>query len=315
VGVRKTIFGSNSERTNYSKLASVWDKDYDLYPNLPFLMVFQGMTIFNLTTFPPTVEELTNSEYRRLMKTSIDYTLCSKSGEPIVCVEFDGLQEGHNVGTSYRPALPSDPWRDEMMTLKLRAAHGNLFPYFVVGSKQFRDVAPEIRLTIVDGVIGEVLSKKKTSQRFAKGFDCTEMGLTEEDFASLSDFDQREIVEHWAVGVEVDAIYSLNPIYQKVATLNYELGSPGYFMGFLETAKVKAAKTFAERVKALDETSSIGAECILHTKDLGDIRGVAWIPNFRTPEFSGHGLVEEIAHLIALSLYKRQLASRTTISA
>jgi hypothetical protein len=315
MAVRKNVFGSNTERTNYDKLKTMWDRDYDLYPNLPFLMVFQGTTIFDLNVFPPTSEELSGKEYDRLKKTSIDYTLCSKAGEPIICVDFDGLQEGHNVGTSYRPKYPSDPWRDEMIRLKLRVAHGNLFPYFVVGSRQFSDLTREARLTIVDGVIGEVLAKRYMSRRFAQGFDCTEMGWSKEDFAMMSDYEQREILENWGVGVEVEAIYTLNPIYQRVAALSDELGTHGCFKRFLETAKGKAAKSSAERVKFLNERSSIGAECILHTKDLGDIRGAVWIPNFRTPEFTGLGLVQEIAHLIALTTYKRQRASVKTVPA
>lgn len=109
--VKKRVFASNAERENYYKLMRVWGDEYHLHHNLPFLNVFHGPVILDLSESPPKSVEISGEDYNRLKKTSIDYTLCTRDDEPLVCVDFDGMQEGFNVGTAYKPGVPESPWR------------------------------------------------------------------------------------------------------------------------------------------------------------------------------------------------------------
>jgi len=146
MGVKKHVFGRSAERTYYYKLSRQWGQQYRLHHNLPFLNVFDTSNLIDVTGWPqpPRRFRLTDIEFNRLKKTSIDYTLCDEHDIPLVCLEYDGMQEGFNVGTSYRSPEPSDPWRDEIMSLKLRVAHGSQFPYFVLGSRYLNDLSARL---------------------------------------------------------------------------------------------------------------------------------------------------------------------------
>jgi hypothetical protein len=102
VAVKKHIFASNAERAVWDKLLHRWGDRYSLYPNLPFLFVFNTNDLIDVTGFPQsplTPFKVSDIEMQRLKKTSIDFTLCDAEDAPLVCVEFDGMQNGYNVGT------------------------------------------------------------------------------------------------------------------------------------------------------------------------------------------------------------------------
>ena len=88
MGVRKTVFGSRMERGCFQKLNETWGKHYRVYPNLPFLLVIAPKTDMVDNSFEPF--KLSEEEYEKLKKTSIDFTVCDKKDKPLVCIEFDG---------------------------------------------------------------------------------------------------------------------------------------------------------------------------------------------------------------------------------
>ena len=181
MGAKDHVFSSNAERGNYYKLSRQWGTGYRIYHNLPFLNVFDTKNLLNARKFgdwhhlldanEPDTLSVGDVDFNRLKKTSIDYTVCDTNDRPLLCIEFDGIRDGFNVGTEYRFDGPPDPWRELITGLKLRVAHGSMFPYFVVGYNHFKDLSPGVQLTMVDGIIGEVLSSMETKERIGEGFD------------------------------------------------------------------------------------------------------------------------------------------------
>ena len=155
--------------------------------------------------------------------------------------------------------------------MKLKVAHGSLFPFFVLGSEHFEDISTEYKLTIVDGIIGEVLKNKAVSNRFSLGFKPEEVDYTEEEFLKLSRQEQNFIVEDWAIGVEVEASFENNPITKKA----YEL---------LSELKIKS---WSEEFLSHNTDLLNGARVILKTEDFDEIKSTVWLPNFKTFNFSG----------------------------
>jgi hypothetical protein len=306
MAAQKLVFASKSERQNFYKVRRQWGKDYNLYPNLPFLMVFNTKDLFNLSNWELKKIELTPREMSRLKKTSIDYTLCDKEDTPLVCIEFDGFQEGFNLGTKYHTGFPSDEWRQEITELKLKVAHNSMFPFFVVGSRHFADFSGDLRLTIVDGIIGEVLAKRATSDRFAKGFSPEDAGYSQTDFDDLHELEQNDIVQDWALGVEVTAECEHNPITVKLWGLKQELDLYNYGSRYVHYPEAPGTEDMKARIKGLKDAILLGAECIVKTPDLGEVKRTCWLPNFNTPYFTGLGLMEEMAQLMALDWIKRQ---------
>jgi hypothetical protein len=297
MGINKTVFASRAERKNYQKLQSQWGNKYNVYQNLPFLNIFSRDNLFNIEVFPPVSTTVSDIDWQRLKKTSVDFVLCDQEYDrPLICIDFDGIQDGFNVGRDYRAGVETpSPWRDQIMTLKLKVAHGSLFPFFVVGSKHFEDFSPSIKLRIVDGIIGEVLAKNATSERFALGFNPSDIGMNDDEWDTLSIWDQRALFEDWALGVEVRNDLEHNPICSEVARLMRAVPVESGAHHFVHPSNV-----------ATEKASVFGAQYVLQTSDVGTITRTVWMPNFHTPGFSGYGLTEEIAHLIALDEVHRR---------
>lgn len=318
MGVKNNVFASKSERSNFYKLSREWSEKYRIHHNLPFLNVFNTenlLDLSNLNQFKIKTISLTDIEISRLKKTSIDYTLCDNDDIPILCIEFDGLQQGINVGQKYHPKfLLNQPewqsvWRKDITELKLKVAHGSMFPFFVMGSEYFDDLSQITRLMIVDGVIGEVIANRARKKIFNNGFNPEDVGLTKEQFELLLPCNKNEVIQDWMIGIECDADMENNPIVKKRWQLYSELDCTSYSSKYLSYPSADDALTISGRAEMLKNAILHGCQVILHTQHFGDVEAKFWMANFNTPEFSGFGLGEDIAMIKALEKLKRLSAS------
>jgi hypothetical protein len=107
MAAQKLVFASKSERQNYYKVRRQWGKDYNLYPNLPFLMVFNTKDLCDLSNWELKKIELTPREWSRLKKTSIDYTLCDKEDTHLSALNLMGFKTvltlGLNTTRTFHP--------------------------------------------------------------------------------------------------------------------------------------------------------------------------------------------------------------------
>lgn len=303
MGIQKTVFASKPERENYYKLSRTWGGKFRIYHNLPFLNVFTPQNLIDLSDWDIQQITLTETEFNQLKKTSIDYTLCDDQDTPILCIEFDGLQEGFNVGKEYHPEDSFgpyiSPWRQHIMQLKLKVAYGSLFPYFIVGSVQFEDVTPQTKLTIVDGIIGEVLANRAKHEKFSRGIDFQETPYTEQEFNALPPWDQQEVIQDWVLGVEVEADMVNNPITQKRWEMASKLGIRGFRIEFLCNPPMSNNMTPKQRMHAFNHAVLFGNKLTLQTDDCGEVDATVWLPNFKVMNFSGSDLLEDLAFILA----------------
>lgn len=310
MGVKKQVFASNAERGNFYKLSQQWGGKYRIYHNLPFLIIFDTNDIKDVSNRSMKLITIDDVEYSRLKKTSVDYTLCNENDEPLLCIDFDGFQEGYNIGTKYHFEAASDRWKETIYNLKLKVAHGSSFPYFVMGSKEFKELSPDIRLTLVDGIIGEVLASKASRAKFAEGFSPEEIGFTQEQFDEFDPETRHDLIQDWVIGVEVDMDFEHNPIHNKSAELSRELGIYSYSLEYVTSPEVGKAIGLNEKVKLLNAALYIGAKVSIDSKDHGKIEALVTMRNFKTPHFSGLGLAEEIALILALQKLKKLMKKR-----
>lgn len=295
MGVRETVFGSKEEKKYYTKLQRTWGNKLNIYHNLPFLNVFTAKDELideNCNTF-----KMSEEEYDQLKKTSIDFVICDKRDKPIACIEFDGLQQGFNVGTNYITSGKQKERKSRKIffELKLKVAHGSLFPYFILGSEQFKGLSDSVYLTIADAIIGEVLSTQTCQKNISSGFNPTDCGYSDEEFENFSEEDKREIIENWFVNIEIESDYQHNPIFQKVAELTRETKSNGYSILFLNED---------------DRDSEIWTwvECKVENVKYGNASAKVYLPNFKAPScyFIVH-IAIEIAQLLALEKIKKKM--------
>lgn len=301
MGVRKIVFGSREEKKYFTKLKETWGKEYNLYHNLPFLTVFTARDeLLDERGIPFNISE---EEFEKLKKTSIDFTLCDKGDRPLVCIEFDGLQSGFNVGRKYRrlpDATSGKKGRRAFLELKLRVAHGSVFPYFVLGSDQFRGLSDAVRLTIADALIGEVMSNRACRDKIDSGFNPTECGMSEDEFNGLTPAQQSDVIGNWIAEIEIECDYSYNPIFRKVAELSGKLGVYGHEFTFLNN-------------EDLDPDEWVWIACGVGNPNHPIATAKLYLPNFKTPfcYFTVH-IAMEIAHLLALEKLSKQIKQKTS---
>jgi hypothetical protein len=316
MGVKQHVFGSNAERRAWGKLSRRWGDRYTLYPNLPFLMVFDKDNLVDASAWPkpqPPVA-ITPQEFGWLKKTSNDFTLCDANDKPLVCIEFDGMQDRFNIGAKYRAADPTNPWRDMIMSLKLKVAHGSLFPYFVVGSDQFRDISEAVQLCVVDAIIGSVLAGQALTTRTAT-FTPADVGMTTQEFEALAPGEQDELVQDWLIGMEADADATYNPIFAAKhdlwRNLSRRFGTVRHTIRYLYQPAIDEAETPLNRARLMDKAVLIGSECTVTTVQFGAATKTVWLPNFNTPSFSPYGFLDELAELVTLDAVRNLADART----
>lgn len=291
--IRKKVFGSFPERENYYKLSQQWGSKYRIYHNLPFLMVFDINT--DSTKFSA-------KEIDFLKKTSIDYTICDYSDQPLICFEFDGIQQGVSLGTKYYStnSFNIDPMRKKKLELKLKIAEQSLFPFFIVSSKEFNNLSKHIKLSIVDVIIGQVLAlyaiKKinNSSERSAeleKIFNKTVNSTGNPKVVIIDDRVSRQ--DRKRIALENSLLSKkIHELEESLKIYSSKIGRMGHSCrGVLCPADVDV--NFA---------THIGIEYSLHSEGFGRVNTTAWLPNFN---FRGYGylgleLIKEIAHLLTL---------------
>jgi len=310
MGVNKQVFASTSERKNYYKLSRTWGDKYRLYHNLPFLNLFNTENLIDFSNLKLATIDIDDLDKNRLKKTSVDYTLCNEHDEPLVCIEFDGMCEGFNVGTEYHPNYRPGEWRDKITELKLKVAHGSFFPFFVVCSKQFADVTKDIKLTIMDGIIGDVIANRSAKEKIGHGFIPEEVGWTQEGFDSLPSWEQHDIVQDWVVDVEVSAEVENNPIYKQVGQLHNEIGFHSHKTEFIQRPPIPDNVGMKERIRLIDSALYQGTRCTVSSTEYGEIVAEVLLPNFKTPYYRGLGLSEIISELVALDKLRRMIKSK-----
>lgn len=297
MGVNKNPFKTPGEQASFQKLSRQWGGTYRIYPSLPFLNVFNTKNLIDLSQWPPTTISISKEDEKKLDAAKIDFTLCGADDKPLVCIEFDELNEGWNVGKEYRSELEVSPWRKELTETKLTVAHGSFFPYFVIAPQYFEDIGG-LELTIVDGVIGEVLAKRATHDRLSQPFTAETVGMTDAEFEALPESEKREVIQDYVWGAEIQSTLDHNPIARTVAKLEEEIGgscserpliAPG-----VDPEKVE------ERARAMEKSPLLGVEVTVKTNDGRTQSARVRVPRFDSPYFIGVSLVTDIAKLIAL---------------
>jgi hypothetical protein len=193
MGVKQTVFGSRSERDCYYRLRERWAGRLNVWHNLPVSVVIDlyddnDSYIKNLRR---------KTSFNSLVTGSIDYVFCEPVNDsPLLCVEFDGCTGGYNSGQNYFQRSKHDRKRYEKIKAKLDLANHYGLPFFVVSYPETDDISPNIKLAIVDGLIGEVLAEKDMQERYDRG-EYRPEGLTAAEFAKLPMEEQHYLREYW----------------------------------------------------------------------------------------------------------------------
>jgi hypothetical protein len=235
--VRTNVFGSRPEREAFERLKSRWSPRFEIYPNLPLANIFEVPT--NLTAL----------EQNFFLKTSVDYTLCRPDGAPVLSVEFDGMGAGFSRGQKYVGARPTrDPNRAKKLDFKLRLADEAFYRLLVVSFDETNTVDAEDELSILDGIIAQVVVRERIGELVA---DLNEE--IEQSGRTLSDDEAQDLLLEF----EVEAEMENDPFERRIGEFEIELHRLGVLYS-TTTHAAKAEPKLAEPPEIFPSKSSSG---------------------------------------------------------
>ena len=298
--IRKSVFGSRGEKELFSSLHSQWGAKFDLWPSLPLAQIIDVESVGHY---------LKEKELDFFLKTNIDYTLCTRSGKPILSVEFDGLGKGFSRQGEYVQQAPTtDPHRKLKLDLKLRVAQNEKYPFFVVAFEESKSLDKDISLTIVDGIIGQVLAKKEFRESLRTLYD-DHRDIIE----SLPSSSQQDNVQDLVWDAETLAELKWDPIAKLAAKYEHDAFERGiiksYKTEYLNDPELPNGDPFTDlsvlekRIEAMKNAVRVGCRIIADTPKVAIIETV-WLRNFEDNLVSPLHIAGNIAELL---VFKRAL--------
>lgn len=293
--VRGSIFGSKSEYKLFRSLQHRWSKEFDLWTSLP---------LSSIVELEKNETALNDKEKKFFYKTNIDYTLCTKSGIPILSIEFDGLGKGYSRNGEYiQIDKTKDPYRKFKLDLKLKIARKLNYPLYVISFEESKEIAPEISLSIVDGIIGQVLAKKEFKEKI-KNY----INECHETIDSLPRDYRDEYIQDLIVTAETLAELEKDPIAKLASKYEHESIEKGvvknYKIEFLTDPPLPNGDIFKDpgvvekRIKKFGNSERIGCRITINTSKIIIIKTL-WLRNFRDIFISPEHIAENICKIIA----------------
>jgi len=269
--IRKSVFGSRSEKELFGGLHTRWGSTFDLWPSLPFSQ------IVDIEAIGPFLSE---KERDFFLKTNIDYTLCTKNGSPVLSIEFDGLGKGFSRKGEYVQIEETvDPYRKLKLDLKLKVAQKASYPFYIVSFEESNVLDPDLSLTIVDGIIGQVLAKKE----FAESVE-TLYENNRDAIESLLSYAQHEYIQDLVLDAETLAELKWDPIAILAAKLRSECSKRGIFSSYTteylndpelpDGDLFEDLSVFEKRIDAIKNAVRVGCRIIVNAPRIAIIETV-----------------------------------------
>ena len=306
MNVKKSVFGSKGEQRGFDSIEHTWGEEYRVFPQFPFSALFER---------DKSIRDTSNLFF----KTSVDYLLCTKIGQPLLAIDFDGLGKGFDRDGQYIKVEDTpDPYRKQKFDFKLRYAKKSDFPYYVIASEEFEYVGEGIDLTIADGIIGSELASRDFRARMPS--------VVEEHrdvIERLRPDELHEYIQDLVIDEEIESDFKLNPIVMRTAetrakiytileshswTASYrfyedpelpDVDGPGLF---------GSAESLEARRVAMSNVERWGCVYMLSDTPVGEVSEIIWIRNV------GHSLTlaREIAELLAYNKLLRLLRKKAS---
>jgi hypothetical protein len=149
---RPSIFGSGVERETFLAIRKKWEREVDVFPQVPVKCVVGFSRV-------QAIQERRKKQY--LLRTEFDYVVCDKKhGTPILVIEFDGMGGGFSRDLRYVTKVAPIRGRNRSTKFhaKLDVCADAGIPAVVVSMPERDSIGEDNRLTIIDGIIGEVLA-------------------------------------------------------------------------------------------------------------------------------------------------------------
>ena len=315
MSVKKSIFGSSGERRGFELIEHTWGDEYRILAQFPWSALFDLDDPELGDILPPGVRRGDTSHF--FFKTSVDYVLATREGEPLLAIDFDGMGEGFDRDGEYVEVEQTlDRGRKRKFDLKLQLARREEFPYYIVGSEEaIRVHDGDTHLTILDGMVGYTFGKREFLLRIEQMSD----ELLEQT-ADLPLDEQHEVVESAFVTEEFSAHYDASPIRRTTSELHKKIEDI-YGLSAYRYEKSLQHSYFPElppgdlqtRWEALQKAERVSCELTIDHPHLGRESAKAWMRNI------GYGgmaemVTEDLAEFLAFRKLVRKMNQPSPVS-
>ena len=295
MAVRNSIFGSKSEERGFRSIESKWGESYRLFSQTPFSALF-------------TPDPRWRDSSHLFFKTSVDYVLCTSEGRPLLAIDFDGLGRGFDKddgGLYTQVKETEDKYRKLKFDFKLKYARKNGFPYHIISFDEFNSIGGGMDLTVVDGIIGSVLSKKSLLDGITSFLE-----EHSDTIDNLPPVERSEYIQDLVIGFEALCDLEHNPIILKKVEVRGDvleiIGFDSWSMTIQELEPEMPSLDASARVQAMEDVEEQG--CAVTISDT-PVEEVSEVVRIRSVAYS-ISLVREIAELLAWYKVLRLLQPR-----
>jgi hypothetical protein len=224
-------------------------------------------------------------------------------------IEIDGFGGGYSHGRDYVPSRSTpDERRAWKMRFKLRAAARAHYPLFVISGEEVEHLDEEASLTIVDGIVGQILSRWEERRLIE------EMLEQEADvLATMEPAQAHEHAQDLVLQAGVISDLEFDPLAQAVAEERqrceerFGFGFGGFHKPWLydpplpDLGLYPTQDGLRQRIQAMKAADRVGAHVGVSTDNGRYVEATAWMRNIG----QRHGLmpelvIEQVAEFLAV---------------
>lgn len=302
--IRKNIFGSKPEAEAFWKIIDKWGPDYFIFPSLP---------LSNILSISG--EELSDEDRKYFYSASVDYTLCTQEGSPLLSIEFDGMGRGFSRNGEYVASEIDVPrTRKRTMKFKLDLAEISGYPLVVISGEELKILRGNDSLTILDGIIGQHIATDKNKKVLGEAHNKIVEKAKNLPREKADDYIQNYITNIWSdCEIENDPIVRASVEY---ANECYEYGYHLVQCEYLDGPDVPSFQCpleidqLEERVEAIMNASKLGCRVTIGKKGENLAVGEVFVRNINTIGVVSGSLAKNVAEFIAYKKAARVLQKR-----
>ena len=306
--VRKSIFDSTSKADLFYALQS----RFDSASKADLFYALQSQWCHKLRVYPSLLlsqiididrDRLSPKQRSMVNKSAVDLTFCDLDGRLLFSIDVDEVGGGFSCCDVYKEGRePLAPAQKEEIEFKLKVANAADYPLIVVSDEEIQpmDVDDEESLTIIDGIIGQLVTIAETNKFF-------------DDKPKASETEIEEFLSK--VATEINPIVKKANEYAQLSFGHSDYGSSfEYFYDpphLVEAESSSDDYTHTGMSRLQDTALRVGCRVAIEAPDYPDlgIEETVWVRNFGSYigwdgvwscEISARSLARDIAKYRAL---------------
>ena len=290
--LRNAVLESALEANTFQTLELRWSPKFKIFPSLPLLKIFQVDS-----------DELDAKELWYFQKSSVDYTICLANNQPILSIEFEGINGGFSRDGVYSPEHKIiDPMGNHRKDLMLKVARRVNYPLMLISYEEVKNFDEEDTMTILFGVIKQLFAQEEFQQS-AKGT----VEEPDEETEEIDGYGNYENIQDWRVSAEKETGSTRNPITHKA--VEYEQRCAGFGLNkhrfnYLIDPPLFGIKNIVDeeiiqsRIKAMKQIVRVGCRVAVENSKIATAQSV-WIHNSEFFEVNPLSMAKSIAQYLA----------------